>query len=392
VLKVAAPAGEANDLTITPEAEAFVIRDAGAPLVAGAGCVGAGEGAVRCGFRPSGDPKYRLSAGVGVDPGDGADRVTVGALPVVVGAQIRGGDGDDALAAASVPGPRSFEAEVRLDGEAGADTLLGGDGPQSLRGGAGVDTLQGGAGDDRLSGDGTSQESAPLSADVLDGGAGTDEADYRDRERPVIVDLADETPDGEAGEGDRLSSIENVAGGRGGDTIAGNDLANSLSTLSGARGRLIGRGGDDVLDAGLGLGPARLDGGAGDDTLIRPLRPDGCGAGNDTVMEYEGAVPPDCEHLGGDSLVLDLRSARLRGREVRVRVRSFDGTRISGTLSLFSGGRVIGRTRLTLGGPNARTVTVRARRPLRRRVTATLRWAQGTRSPSRLVRVRLGPG
>jgi Ca2+-binding RTX toxin-like protein len=136
---------------------------------------------------------------------------------------------------------------VRAFGQAGNDTLAGGeindlldggDGSDVLVGIDGGDTLQGGAGDDRATGgDG---------ADTLRGGGG----------------------------GDRLD------GGRGADAMLGEDDADTL----------VGGGDADLLDGGAGADD--LDGGSGDDTLRG-------GGGNDDLVGGLGSDSVD----GGDGLL-----------------------------------------------------------------------------------------
>jgi Ca2+-binding RTX toxin-like protein len=111
-----------------------------------------------------------------------------------------------------------------------------------LRGGDGADVLDGQAG-----------------ADVMRGGGGLDTLTYAARIVPVRVTIgADEGDDGQAGEGDTVSSdIEIVRGGRANDELTGGPSPEEL----------YGRGGDDVLDGGDGAGDL-LEGGEGNDLLI----------------------------------------------------------------------------------------------------------------------------
>src|SRR3954468_8638003 len=105
-LRVVAAPGEANAVTVT---DLGVEDYGGAPLVAGAGCVGGGPaGPVHCLA-----PVSRAD----VDLGDGDDTVTIAAqLP----ARVHGGSGDDQL--------RGGPADDSLYGDRGSDTADGGDG------------------------------------------------------------------------------------------------------------------------------------------------------------------------------------------------------------------------------------------------------------------------
>lgn len=155
------------------------------------------------------------------------------------------GDADDTLDMAG--------ARAVANGGAGNDTLNGGADPDTLNGGGGTDTMRGAGGADYLS-DGDATGGA--NADALDGGADGDTVDYFTRTAMVTVDLVDPAPDGETGEGDVLTSIEGIRGGRAGNVLRGDDGPNPLA----------GGDGDDVLD-GRG-GPDDLFAGRGNDLLI----------------------------------------------------------------------------------------------------------------------------
>ncbi len=146
-----------------------------------------------------------------------------------------------------------------IDGEAGNDMLHGGAGDDELIGGAGDDILVGGVGDD-----------------VLDGGEGNDTAAYLIDTAGVTVDLSTGEAFGDEAGADTLTDIENVTGGKGDDTLIGNDAANILA----------GGAGDDTLDGG--EGDDTLKGGAGNDTIIG-------GAGFDTLdlSDATGAISLD---------------------------------------------------------------------------------------------------
>ena len=120
-----AGAGEDNDVRVGADGGRLTVRDAGAPLAAGAGCAAAPAGAVTCELA---DPTPSLAVALG----DGDDRLAIGDAPdwAVTGA---GGAGDDVLAG----GPSD-------------DVLTGGPGDDVLRGAAGEDRLDGGRGADRL--------------------------------------------------------------------------------------------------------------------------------------------------------------------------------------------------------------------------------------------------
>ena len=248
--------------------------------------------------------------------GDGND--TLGSPTTVGGVSandtLNGGNGDDALF-----------------GGAGNDTFDGGSGSDGLFGGAGNDTLQGGAGPDEYFGGPDNDLLLPLyDPDEFSGGSGFDTIDYTGWESvdtscfpdscPIGVDVsfdnvandgnydldldhftgnADNVGDNvEAAIGTSLPDAMNggalerdqtftgaggddtIGGGPGQDTVAGSgdaDWTLSDSTLAGAgtdslgsieAGTLTGGNAANVIDASAFSGPAGLNGGSANDTLI----------------------------------------------------------------------------------------------------------------------------
>jgi len=108
-----------------------------------------------------------------------------------------------------------------------------------------VDWLRGGAG-----------------ADVLNGWAGTDWADYITSSAAVTVNLLTNTATGGDAEGDTFLYIERVYGSSHDDHIIGDNGVNYLRGWSGDD-QLFGGAGNDYLQGGLGADA--LDGGAGSD-------------------------------------------------------------------------------------------------------------------------------
>jgi hypothetical protein len=194
-----------------------------------------------------------------------------------------------------------------VDGGTGNDTLRGGAGRDFFNGGTGTDTMRGGDGDDQLyDGDVTGQS---VNADTYDGGPGADFVAYSDRTATVIVDLADNAGDGEAGENDDLKAIENVSAGRGNDTVRGDAAVNVLQGLGG-NDLIEGRDGNDTVggsdgDDTLVPGPGRDDADAGEGNDVLSLgNPAGqydrkliCGGGKDTVLGIAASpsFATDCE-------------------------------------------------------------------------------------------------
>jgi hypothetical protein len=253
--------GEANTVEASYLDGAYRLTDATAPLTAGTGCRQVSGSEASC----------AASTVCPTGPSIGCFNV--------FDVRVDGGDGDDTITIGSLPEPKEGvqDANVGVEGHDGNDTLNGGPLGDTLLGGAGRDTLNGGPGDDSLLPDAanlaqadtrssraiTSQAVAPPDADTVDGGPGDDTVDYGDHIMPVTIDLVAGTA-GELGEGDRLSGIENVIGGSGGNTLSGDDGPNTLTGGSG-NDTIDGRGADDKLDGQ--AGPDELHGGAGDDDL-----------------------------------------------------------------------------------------------------------------------------
>ena len=138
---------------------------------------------------------------------------------------LSGGSGNDTLAGGL--------GNDSLSGGLGNDSIIGNDVANELSGGLGRDTIIGGDGDDTLLG-GTDNDS-------LLGSNGTDLASYASATSAITVDLGAGSSAGALGN-DTLSSIENILGGSGNDSIIGNDVANAnyiLVALSGAGINLI---------------------------------------------------------------------------------------------------------------------------------------------------------
>jgi Ca2+-binding RTX toxin-like protein len=175
------------------------------------------------------------------------------------------------------------DAEVIVGG-AGADTITGGAGDDELHGGAGNDTLNGGAGNDTLVGDdgndtlnggvgddtideglvdaypaGNAAAGSPLQKglgdDIINGGGGSNVADYSERTAGLVITLCADANltgaaagtgaectdnDGDAAltEHDKVVNCSSVYGGSGADTLTGTTTDDTIT----------GGGGDDTMD------------------------------------------------------------------------------------------------------------------------------------------------
>ena len=285
---VAAP-GEENVVTVSSSSPMFgevVVRfvDSGAPVTALPPCISVDVHTAEC--RAQGYPAPT------VELGDLNDRFGIPEpSPRLGGAGIRadeldleypspgvyGGPGDDTLYGGG------------LNGGSGDDKLYGSQASrEELDGGGGRDELYGGGGDQDVLIDGDT-DGAPGDAgpgpDILDGGDGAyDRVLYSKRRAPVRVNLHRR----ETGEGDRVSGIEDVIGGRGDDHLTGDDGRNLLLGGPGDD-RLRGRGGADYLEGADGFDSYR------------------CGEGGDfvSVAQPTELVPRDCDGVLGSSEGLD---------------------------------------------------------------------------------------
>lgn len=137
-------------------------------------------------------------------------------------------------------------------------------------------------------------------ADIIDGGDGTDTADYQDSNAAIVINLGLGAALGGDAAGDALSSIENIIGSALNDTIYGDANINVLTggagqdTLAGQDGddQLFGGDGNDALSGG--NNDDELNGEAGDDRLFG-------NTGNDTI---NGGAGDDFTNGGdGDDII-----------------------------------------------------------------------------------------
>lgn len=154
-----------------------------------------------------------------------------------------------------------------LQGEAGTDDLFGEDGDDQLIGGLGTDDLIGGNGNDT-----GSSLVAQDGADIFEGDAGTDTADYSARQfgpgSVLSVSLDNVANDGQPGEGDNVfADVENVNGAVGPNVITGSGAANVLRGGQSADTirAVDGIAGNDVVIGGFGVDTCTVDPGDSED-------------------------------------------------------------------------------------------------------------------------------
>ncbi len=288
--------GEANNIVVSRSGDNFVIADS-VPITinAGAACVAAGANTVNC---AAADITRIIVAS-----SDGNDTVLIDDSVTGVQTTLRAGPGADQVTGGNntdddigdfVP---DADGDVLL-GRGGDDQLAGGNGPDVLNGGPGDDRLSGGLGNDNLDGgdgnDRLDEGSAPNGADAITGGPGQDSLSHGGRTAAVTVVLNGVADDGEAGEGDNVSTdVEGLSGGSGNDTFVG-PASGDVS--------IFGGGGDDTVTGGSGNdrlfggdGADTLSGAAGDDQLAGGEGPDVLdgGAGDDDFEPESDADDPD---------------------------------------------------------------------------------------------------
>jgi Ca2+-binding RTX toxin-like protein len=179
--------------------------------------------------------------------------------------------------------------------EAGGSLTLGSSlaVPLKAYAGDGDDTLSGGAKDDELhagTGEDTFETAAKADgADIYDGGPDIDSLSYALRTAPLIVRLNDMADDGEPNERDNVqSSVENLIGGSGADTLTGNGADNILIGGPGNDTLYGGAGDDTFAEATVQAGTDIMNGGSGSDTV------DYSGRTADITITLCVAAPPTC--------------------------------------------------------------------------------------------------
>lgn len=270
-----ARAGEDNAVQLSRMGGEIAISDPRVSrLTAGSGCRAAGGGLLLCGKASQvvlrlGDRDDVLiqdlaDVPVSVDMGEGDDRAFAGRAPGSSRMALAGGPGfDRADYGFATAGVTVRKNRFPDDGRAGDaddvqddvesvlggphdDLLVGNDLPERFEGMGGNDTISMRGGDDFI------DERSRNGADVMIGGAGTDTVLYEERTEPLSVTLDTLANDGEAGEGDDVSSdIEGIRTGSGDDVIVGSARPNGIFS-NGGDDVVDGRGGGDLVSCGDG--------------------------------------------------------------------------------------------------------------------------------------------
>lgn len=242
-------------------------------------------------FGGSGDDNINLSASstpVRIDGNAGNDTLTGGAAKDT----LDGGAGDDFITGNAGNDTMLGQAgNDSLVAGAGTDTVSGGDGNDTLVGDDDDDTLIGAAGNDSLvGGNGNDSLDGGTGGDTLVGNAGNDTVTYATSATDVTVSFDGITNDGPAGENDNLDgTVDTVITGAGDDTIiTDNTTLPKRLVTNGGDDTVVSFGGADYIDAGAGNdnisagdGANTVYGGDGDDTMT-------CGSGADRVNSGPG--------------------------------------------------------------------------------------------------------
>ena len=242
LLRYDADPGETNRIFVSTDSEGVRVIDTGAIVTAGAGCTAPADHEGHCAANPA---QTRL--------------------------EINAGDEDDYVDI--LPGTLNLAI---VDGGAGEDELIGG-------GARSGNLLEGGPG-----------------ADILRGRA---TADYHSRTNPVTVTVGDDLAnDGEAGEGDFVSSeIIAVFGGGGDDDLT---ILNSSSVQE--RTQLVGGDGSDSLSILRYPFGGTIYGGGGPDTIHNEAKYGLVHGANGDDLIFGGNGPQALEGEGGDDTLRGL--------------------------------------------------------------------------------------
>lgn len=164
-------------------------------------------------------------------------------------ATIDGGAGSDTLRYDSTSGSLAVNLAAQTVTDAvtqsftNIENAAGGSGSDTLTGNSSANVLQGLGGDDIFI--------ASLGGDTLDGGSGTDRADYTSALSAVTIDLGAGTATNGSGGTDTLISIEHAVGSSFDDFIAGSS-GNDIIDGGGGNDTIYATEGNDTIDGGIG--------------------------------------------------------------------------------------------------------------------------------------------
>jgi Ca2+-binding RTX toxin-like protein len=241
---------------------------------AAGGCDPPSAGKVVCPV--SGTPDALLVAGLA-----GGDSLSVDGFPETTSPILLGGEGADVLTGAATE-------DAVIDG-AGDDSVAAGAGDDAVPNNPGEDDLLAGPGDDLFI------SNAVCEGDVLDGGEGTDNANWANFGSAVALDLgagqaglvgAGGAPACASGQPTALAHLEDLEGSSLGDVLIGDSGPNQLLGRPGADSYHAAAGNDSIL-ANSGDTDVVIDCGEGFDTAQIDI----------PTSEYADPAPIECEAI-----------------------------------------------------------------------------------------------
>jgi Ca2+-binding RTX toxin-like protein len=255
-----------DQLRISSVTGTWVVADTGR-VVAGEGCANGVAGQVVC---PEGGGTPLVVA----TGGSGDDTVAIDpSVSAAVSVRINGNAGNDTLQGGA--GDDVLEAGENYKApDSGNDTLEGNDGSDVLYADPGADALRGGSGNDLLT-----SSVLTCQSHSFDGEIGKDTVSYARSSTGVRATIGGSGGPPGCGTPDRIAvTNESLEGSDGPDVLTGSGDRNSLLGHLGAD-TLIGKGGNDFLDSADGRRDRRIDCGGGTDEASNERgdpRPIGC--------------------------------------------------------------------------------------------------------------------
>ncbi|HET9676893.1 MAG TPA: hypothetical protein VFP21_05255 [Solirubrobacterales bacterium] len=254
----------ADDIRVSLGAGGWTVSNSTAPISPGDGCLSNGPNNVVCG----GDPSLSLIVVTG-DSGD--DTLAIdGSVPAGAHVRMNGNAGNDTLIGGN--GDDVLEAGENYNGpDNGNDTLIGNAGSDVLYADPGADNLSGGPGNDLLV-----SSVATCQGHTFDGGPGEDTVSYARSDASLTIVLGGTGSTPGCGNPDHIAaSNDSLEGSDGPDVLVGDNHDNSLLGHLGAD-TFIGKGGSDFIDAVDGHHDKAIDcGGGGDEVVKDPQDPEG---------------------------------------------------------------------------------------------------------------------
>jgi Ca2+-binding RTX toxin-like protein len=244
--------------------------------VAEGGCTPLAANKASCSISQT--PDSVVIAGLGGD-----DRLAAPGFPESTSVILLGGEGGDQLAGGAAE-------DAAIDGPGNDFVDAGGD-DDAVPNNQGVDNLLAGPGDDLFISD------AVCEGDRLDGGEGSDNANWANFSQPVTLDLGNGVG-GLIGAGGQaacpsgtlssLQELEDIEATKGGDVLIGDSGSNQLLGRPGADS-YFAAGGDDSILANSGDSDPTIDCGDGFDTAQIDIPT------HNATEDFEDAPPVNCE-------------------------------------------------------------------------------------------------